>query len=173
MLKTSLIILYAVPISLAVFWIYKYYATASVNSFYKENVKQVDAKVSSVTDTVNKMRLPADDIDRSEKLYADYRMVSAVGQTSWTTLLGRLEKLAPPEMRFKSISIKPDRLVRIRIEGETVHLKHLTGFLQALFTEKVFSSPNLRNHNRIVSEGVEVIAFNLEVDYAGEKGELP
>lgn len=173
MLKTSLIILYAVPISLAAFWIYKYYATASVNAFYRENVKPLDAKVSSVTETVNKMRPPEDAIESSEKFYADYRRVSAVGQTSWTTLLGRLEKLAPAEMRFKSISIKPDKLVRVRIEGETVNLQHLTAFLQDLFAEKVFSAPNLKSHNRSKAEGVEVITFSLEVDYAGEKGELP
>ncbi len=173
MLKTSLIILYAVPICLAILWVYKYYATASVNSFYGENVKQLDARISAVTEIVNKMRPVADDIEKSEKFYDDYRKVSAVGQTSWTTLLNRLEKLAPAEMRFKSISIKPDKLVRVRIEGETVNLRHLTSFLQDLFTEKVFSSPNLKSHSRNRFEGLEVISFSLEVDYAGERGELP
>ena len=173
MLKTSLIILYAVPVSLAVFWLYKYYATSAVNSFYRENVTQLDSRISEATGTVKKMSPAAEEIESSEKLYSDYRKVSAVGQTSWTTLFSRLEKLAPAEMRFKRVSIKPDKLVKVSIEGETVHLQHLTGFLQSLFAEKVFSSPNLKNHNRSKSEGTDVIAFSLEVDYAGEKGELP
>jgi len=173
MLKTSLIILYAVPVSLAVFWLYKYYATSAVNSFYRENVAQLDSRISETTGAVKKMCPSPEDIDSSEKLYSDYRKVSAVGQTSWTTLFSRLERLAPAEMRFKRISIKPDKLVKVSIEGETVRLQHLTGFLQDLFSEKVFSSPNLKNHNRSKSEGADVIAFSLEVDYAGEKGELP
>ena len=176
MLKTSLIILYAVPISLAIFWIYKYYATSSVNTFYRENLKQLDVRIIKSNEAVNKMRPLADDIEKSEKFYADYRKVTAVGQTSWTTLFNRLEKLAPAEMRFKSISIKPDKLVRVRIEGETVSLQHLTRFLQDLFAEKVFSSPNLKSHNRSKSkdsETFDIITFSLDVDYAGEKGELP
>jgi len=173
MLKTSLIILYAVPVSLAIFWLYKYYATSAVNSFYRENVAQLDSRISEATGTVKKMCPSPEDIDSSEKLYSDYRRVSAVGQTSWTTLFSRLERLAPAEMRFKRVSIKPDKLVKVSIEGETVRLQHLTSFLQDLFAEKVFSSPNLKSHNRSKSEETDVIVFSLEVDYAGEKGELP
>lgn len=173
MLKTSLIILYAVPLSLAFFWSYKYFSLTTVNGYYSENVKQLDSKITKFTETVNKMRPLQDEMEENEKIYADYRRVAAVGQTSWTTLFGRLEKLAPPQMRFKSISIRPDKLVRVSIEGETVDLHYLTSFLQDLFAEKVFSSPNLKNHSLSRIEGGEVIHFSLEVDYAGEKGELP
>ncbi|OGK07862.1 MAG: hypothetical protein A2W80_09815 [Candidatus Riflebacteria bacterium GWC2_50_8] len=173
MLKTSLIILYAVPLSLAFFWSYKYFSLTTVNGYYSENVKQLDSKISKFTETVNKMRPLQDEMEENEKIYADYRRVASVGQTSWTTLFGRLEKLAPPQMRFKSISIRPDKLVRVSIEGETVELQYLTRFLQDLFAEKVFSSPNLKNHSLSRIEGGEVIHFSLEVDYAGEKGELP
>ncbi|PKL41943.1 MAG: hypothetical protein CVV41_15950 [Candidatus Riflebacteria bacterium HGW-Riflebacteria-1] len=173
MLKTSLIILYAVPLSLAFFWSYKYFSLTTVNSYYSENAKQLDTKTREFGDAVSKVRPLQDEIDDSEKIYSDYRMVAAVGQTSWTTLFGRLEKLAPPQMRFKSISIRPDKLVRVSIEGETVELHYLTRFLQDLFAEKVFSSPNLKKHSLSKIDGGEVIHFSLEVDYAGEKGELP
>lgn len=173
MLKTSLIILYAVPLSLAFFWSYKYFSLTNVNGYYSENVKQLDSKITKFTETVNKMRPLQDEMEENEKIYADYRRVAAVGQTSWTTLFGRLEKLAPPQMRFKSISIRPDKLVRVSIEGETVELHYLTHFLQDLFAEKVFSSPNLKSHSLGRIEGGKVIHFSLEVDYAGEKGELP
>ena len=173
MLKTSLIILYAVPLALALFWSYKYFSMAAVNKYYSVNVKQLDDKISDFTESVNGLRPSQDDIDENEKRYGDYRKVAAVGQTSWTSLFNRLEKLAPAQMRFKSISIKPDKLVRVSLEGETVQLRYLTGFLQSLFAEKVFSSPNLKSHNRTRNEGVDVINFSLEVDYAGEKGELP
>ena len=173
MLKTSLIILYAVPLCLALFWIYKYYALASVNSYYAVNVKELDSKLTSFNDVVSKLRPEADKIEASEQLFDDYRKVAAVARTSWTTLFSRLEKLAPAEMRFKSISIRPDTLVQVSIEGETIDIAHLTGFLQNLFVEKVFSSPDLKSHRRNMSDGVEVIDFSLKVDYSGEKGELP
>ncbi|MBU1105629.1 MAG: PilN domain-containing protein [Candidatus Riflebacteria bacterium] len=173
MLKTSLIILYAIPLALVFFWSYKYFSMIAVNNYYSESLKQLDGKISDFTENVTKLRPAQDDMSESEKLYSDYRKVAAVGQTSWTSLFNRLEKLAPAQMRFKSISIRPDKLVRVSLEGETVQLSHLTSFLQSLFAEKVFSSPNLKSHNRTKNDGVDVINFSLEVDYAGEKGELP
>lgn len=173
MFKTSLLILYAVPLALAIFWIYKYFAMTSVNAFYHENLTQLNSKTQAFNDVVNKMRPAEEEIEELADLYTDYRKVAAVVQTSWSTLFSRLELLASEKMRFKRVSIRPDKLVRVSIEGETVSLEHLTGFLQKLFDEKVFSEPNLKRHSRTTSDGVEIISFSLEVDYAGEKGDLP
>jgi hypothetical protein len=173
MLKTSLIILYAVPIALAIFWGYKYFTMSALNTRYRENMKELDSKAYGFTEAINKIRPQQEEIEENEKLYGSYRMAAAVGQTSWTSLFNRLEKLAPAQMRFKRVSIRPEKLVRVIIDGETVQLHYLTGFLQSLFTEKVFSTPNLKTHSRSKVEGVDVIHFSLEVDYAGERGELP
>ncbi|MDD2998165.1 MAG: PilN domain-containing protein [Candidatus Riflebacteria bacterium] len=173
MLKTSLIILYAVPVALALFWGYSYFAVSSVNQFYKESETLLASKTSKFGEAVAKLRPAGDDLESKELAYYDYRKISGLAHTSWSNLLNRLEKLAPDEMRFTRIGIKPDKIVRVSLEGEVMRLSVLTDFLRLLFAEKVFMNPNLKKHSKAVVEGGKIINFSLEVDYAGETGELP
>lgn len=173
MLKTSLVILYAAPLALAFFWSYQYFAMASVNALHKEAEQALRKKNAAFGETLAKLKPAAEELVPLEKKYYDYRKVAAVSQTSWSDLLNRLEKLTPDNLRFKRISIRPEKLVKVNLEGEASDLSHITSLLQALFNETVFMNPNLRQHRRIQNEGKDSVSFNLEVDFAGESGELP
>lgn len=173
MLKTSLLILYAVPLALFFFWSFNYFVTVDLNQFYQDAEKQLTKKTEEFNERMVKLRPAKDDLEEAEKIYFDYRKVSSLCQSSWSGLLNSLEKLAPAQIRFKRIGIKPDKLVRISLEGEAAQLSYLTGFLRSLFAEKIFINPNLKKHNKSVIDGNEAINFSLEVDYVGERGELP
>lgn len=173
MLKTSLVILYSVPLALIMFWSYKYSSASELTAFYKEAETQLAVKTSDFADRIARLKPAKEDIEQAEQAYFDYRKVSNLCHTSWSSLLNRLESLTPGQVRFRRIGIKPDKLVRISLEGEAAQLSYLTDFLRSLYAEKIFMNPNLKKHHRVNTDGSSAIGFSLEVDYAGEAGELP
>ncbi len=173
MLKTSLLILYAVPLALAVFLASKYFAAVETTRFYQEAEAALIARTGEFNEQLNRDRPAREDIEAEEKNYQAYRHASLLGHTSWSNLLNRLEKLTPAQVRFRKIGIRPDTLVRISLEGETSDLSHATALLRSLFAESVFVNPILKKHARAKLGDSEGIVFTLDVDYAGESGELP
>ncbi len=175
MLKTSLMILYAVPLALAFFWSYQYFSVASLAAVYQETQKTLKAKSAGLQQQLIKIKPDMKELETSENVYFDYRKVAALGQTSWTGLLARLEKITPPALRFNSINIRPDKLTRISLEGEAHNLNQVTELLKAMFDEGIFMNPHLKRHKRVTASdnGSETVQFVLEVNYAGESGELP
>ncbi len=173
MLKTSLLILYAVPIALAMFLAFKYLSAVETTRFYNEAEARLISRTSEFNDSISRIKPAREDIERAEKSYAAFRRASLLCHTSWSNLLNRLEKLTPPLVKFRRIAIKPDKLVKISLEGETPELGHLTVLLRSLFSVPVFANPDLKKHARAIIDDNEAIIFNLDVDYAGESGELP
>lgn len=173
MLKTSLVILYSVPLVLAMFWAFRYMSAVETGRFYREAELQLTTRTGEFSDQVAKLRPAREDLEEAEKSYLEYRRASALCQTSWSTLLNRLEKLTPAQVRFRRIGIKPDKLVRISLEGESPELNHVTDFLRRLFAEKVLVNPNLKRHTRNAKDSNEGLVFTLDVDYSGESGDLP
>ncbi len=173
MLKTSLLILYAVPLALAVFLAAKYMAAVETRRFYQEAESALTARTSEFSEQLNRNRPAREDIEAEEKKYQAYRNASLLCHTSWSTLLNRLEKLTPGQVRFRKIGIKPEKLVRISLEGESHELQPVTSLLRSLFSESVFVNPNLKKHAKAVIGETPGIIFSLDVDYAGESGELP
>lgn len=173
MLKTSLAILYAAPVALAFFWSYQYFAVTSVREFQDEAHEMLKSRMTRFDELLNRKKQDVEDYDLLEKQYSDYYKASAVSQTSWSSVLNSLEKITPPRLRFKKINIFPEKLVKIRLEGEATDLQQITGLLQQMFNQKIFLNPELKKHRRVKSEGVDMIQFNMDVEYAGESGELP
>lgn len=173
MLKTSLVLLYSVPLVLAIFWVGKYLSIVETSDFYNKAEAQLTAKTAEFSVQVAKQSPAGEDLAEVEKGYLEYRQVAALCQTSWSNLLNRLEKLTPSQVRFKRIGIKPDKLVRISLEGEAPELRHITEFLRRLFAEKTLVNPNLKRHSRSTKEGDSGWLFTLDVDYTGESGDLP
>lgn len=173
MLKTSLMILYAAPLALAFFWSYQYFAMSTINTMHAEVEQQLRSKNAAYAKTLAELRPAAEKVVALNKKYYDYRKVATVSQTSWSNLLNRLEKLKPANLRFTRISIRPEKLVKVRLEGEALDLAQVTELLQALFNESIFMNPNLRQHRRIRGSDSESVLFSLEVDFAGESGEIP
>ncbi len=173
MLKTSLLILYAVPVALAMFLAFKYLSAVETVKFYQEAEARLIARTSEFNDSVSRTKPAREDIERAEKSYSALRRASLLCHTSWSNLLNRLEQLTPPQVKFRRIAIKPDKLVKISLEGETPELGNLTTLLRSLFAVPVFANPSLKKHARTRTDENEAIIFNLDVDYAGESGELP
>ncbi len=173
MLKTSLVILFSVPLALAMFLAYKYSAAGSTTAFYQSAEEQLSKRLGSFKEELTKLRPAKEDLEEAETEYFAMRRASTLCRTSWSTLLNRLEKLTPPQMRYRRIGIRPEKLVRISLEGEATDLGKVTELLRALFAESVFVNPNLKKHASSKLEGNTGITFSLEVDYTGESGELP
>ncbi len=173
MLKTSLAILYAVPVVMAIFWGCNYYETSRIKEFYTEAEAQLAARTSEFKKNLDQFKTLKQDLEEEEKSYFEYQRVSTLCQTSWSTLLNRLESLTPGQVKFFRIGIRPEKIVRVSLEGEAAGLNDLTDFLRMLFKEKVFVSPNLKKHGRSEKKDNQNVTFNMEVDYAGESGDLP
>jgi len=173
MMKTSLAILYAAPVALAFFWSYQYFSLTSITAFQEEAHDNLKSRIVKFEERLNQKQQQVEEYDSLEKQYFDYKTVAAVSQTSWSSVLNSLEKITPPRLRFKKINIFPEKLVKIRLEGEATDLQQITGLLQQMFNQKIFLNPELQKHRRAKAEGLDVIQFNLDVEYAGESGELP
>ncbi|GAB1351994.1 hypothetical protein MASR1M12_07250 [Erysipelotrichia bacterium] len=173
MLKTSLVILFSVPLALTMFFAYKYTAAGNTTAFYQSAEEQLNARLGSFKEELAKLRPAKEDLEEAEGRYFAWRRASTLCRTSWSTLLNRLEKLTPPQVRYRRIGIRPEKLVRISLEGEATDLGKVTELLRALFAESVFVNPNLKRHANSELEGNTSVTFSLEVDYAGESGELP
>jgi hypothetical protein len=173
MLKTSLIILYAAPLMLAFFWSFQYFNVSALNSFYTAAEQGLRGKTAELTAATAKKQGEVESLDILEKTYFDYRKTAAVSRVSWSRLLNLLEKITPPDLRFKSINIRPEKLVKVSLEGEARDLPCITAFMQALFNEPAFGNPDLKKHRRGKNSEQEIVLFSLEVDYLGDSGELP
>jgi hypothetical protein len=172
MLKTSLLILYGLPLALLFFWSYSYFSLNSVNSFYDESYKELKKKSDEFTSELDKIKPDKAELADKQQAYFDYRKVSAAIAMSWSPLFEALEEITPGDVMFYRIRIKPDKLVKVIIEGEAERLIALTGFVKKLYKENNFLNPMLQRHSR-PDEDSEVVTFSLVVDYLGQRGEMP
>ncbi len=67
MLKTSLLILYAVPVALAMFLAFKYLSAVETVKFYQEAEARLIARTSEFNDSVSRTKPAREDIERAEK----------------------------------------------------------------------------------------------------------
>lgn len=172
MLKTCLIILYGLPLALVFFWSYSYFSINALNEFYSENYQLLDRKNSEFSAHLKSIKPDIEDLQEREENYFAYRKVSQAFKTSWSVLFETLEGITPGDVVFNRIRIRPDKLVKVVIEGEAEKLSSMTAFLQKLYNDKNFLNPMLKRHTR-PDESNEKVAFSLEVDYLGKRGELP
>ncbi len=172
MLKTSLLILYGLPLALLFFWSYSYFSFNSINEFYNGSYKELKKKSDDFTSELNKIKPDKNELAEKKQAYFDYRKVSAALAMSWSPLFEALEEITPGNVMFYRIRIKPDKLVKVIIEGEAERLVALTGFVRKLYKENNFLNPMLQRHSR-PNEGSETVTFSLVVDYLGQRGEMP
>ena len=109
MLKTSLAILYAVPVVMAIFWGCNYYETSRIKEFYTEAEAQLAARTSEFKKNLDQFKTLKQDLEEEEKSYFEYQRVSTLCQTSWSTLLNRLESLTPGQGFKIKVGQKADR----------------------------------------------------------------
>lgn len=172
MLKTSLMILYGLPIVLVFFWSYNYFVVRSLNEFYQQAYKQLESKKKVFDKELAAIKPDQELIKETSEAYFSYRRVAGALNMSWSKLFETLEEITPGTVMFYRIRIKPDKLVKVVIEGEAEKLENLTEFNRRLFSNSSFMNPMLKRHARKDVKD-ETVIFNLEVDYLGESGELP
>lgn len=172
MLKTSLLILYGLPLALVFFWSYGYFNVRALNNIYAKASLVLGDRTGEFVAELAKAKPDQEELQEKEQSYLAYRRVGAAVKTSWSTLFEALEAITPSDVMFKRIKIKPDKLVRVVIHGEAVRLTSLTAFVAKLFKDRNFLNPMLKRHSRIKTTGPQV-SFSLEVDYLGERGKLP
>lgn len=171
MLKNSLFILYLLPLIMLLFSSYNYYTTAATVAVYEEHKPMLKAAIKDYTEENKRLKPDMKKVEEIEQFYFDYRKLSAASRASWSGLFDELESLTPEGMRFRRFLIRPDKLVKLIIEGEAQKIDYVTAFLRILYREKAFVNPALLNHRAIKDK--EMVSFSLEVDYLGERGELP
>ncbi|MGM0598274.1 MAG: PilN domain-containing protein [Candidatus Rifleibacteriota bacterium] len=172
MLKTSLMILYGLPLVLLFFWSYNYFTSKSLNTFHKKSFKHLEDKNDKFYEKIKKIKPDKEELVTKESSYLDYRRVSEALKHSTTLIFSSLEKVTPGSIMFSRIRIIPEKLVKVAIEGNAESLKDLTTFVKILFKNKMFLNPRLKQHQRVGLNNPEV-TFKLEVDYLGEGGTLP
>ncbi len=171
MLKTSLLILYGLPLVLVFFWSYNFFVISALNEFYADASEQLRIKSRDFNAEIMKTRPDAEELKKLEKSYVDYRQLGNAFKTTFNGLFEALELHTPGAVKFTRISVKPEKLVRVIIEGEAEKLSDLTRFVGRLYSSTDFLNPQLKRH--ILHEQGEKVNFSLEVDYLGRKGELP
>jgi hypothetical protein len=165
-------ILYGLPIVLVFFWSYNYFVVRSLNEFYQQAYKQLESKKKVFDKELAAIKPDQELIKETSEAYFSYRRVAGALNMSWSKLFETLEEITPGTVMFYRIRIKPDKLVKVVIEGEAEKLENLTEFNRRLFSNSSFMNPMLKRHARKDVKD-ETVIFNLEVDYLGESGELP
>jgi hypothetical protein len=176
LLKTALVLMYLVPIYMGCYHYFNYKYAGELVETYGELDKALSEKVKNFAEEVQKVKPEMEQLASLEGRYFDYRVLSGVAQASMASLLSRLEAITPGEVKFSSVSVKPNKLVKLRLVGATPELRYLTEFLRNLYADKVFVEPVIKSHKkqRVQRQGTEhEISFVVEVDYLGESGELP
>ncbi|GAB4279952.1 MAG: hypothetical protein Kow0029_24210 [Candidatus Rifleibacteriota bacterium] len=172
MLKTCLVILYGLPLLLLFFWSYNYFSIRALNEFYADAKNALEKRNDVFSKIVAKEKPDESEIKELEEDYLAYRKVGLAFETSWTQLFQTLESITPGDVMFKRVKIRPDKLVKVTIEGKAEKLESMTGFMKKLFADKNFLNPSLKHHSR-ENASEEFVNFSLEVDYLGDRGELP
>ncbi len=185
LLKMALFLLYLVPAYMGFCHYSTYRLDARLAKTYTELDQRLDERFSTFKKEVEKITPDKEKLEAFEDRYYDYRVLSGVSQTSMVSLLNCLEDLTPSQLKFSSLSIKPEKLVGLRLGGTTTKVEYLTEFLRNLYGNKHFVDPVIKNHRkqRIASRAFAVdealgeedyeINFMIEVEYLGEGGELP
>ena len=125
------------------------------------------------------------DLERQNKQVTYLNLRIAERTFSWSTLLDRLARVLPADVRLKSLRPPPgDRrderrpgprkagpqAVTIEITGESKTGEALLRFVDNLFADRDFAEPNLKSEQR---GETGVISFSLSVDYLPEAPGLP
>ncbi len=171
MLKTSLMILYGLPVTLVFFWSYNYFVLAALNGHYEVAIKELNGRSRDFSSEMLKLKPDTEILAGLEKDYYSYRKLQSAFKTTFNRLFEALERTTPGAVMFKRINARPDKLVHVVIDGEAEKLDDLTMFVRRLHAAGDFINPQLKKHT---STGeANRLAFSLEVDYLGQKGELP
>ncbi len=172
LLRTSLAILFGVPFVIALFWGYKYYAANSVLSIYESNLENLKKKTTKFEEKTRKDLIDKEDLNLLAERYLGYRAISSAYQTSWSKLFQKFEELSPEGMKITRIRIKPDKVVKIMIQGKVVDLHNLTTFLKSMINSDCFLNPNLKRHSRAGNGDDKSLVFDMEVDYVENGGDF-
>lgn len=171
MLKTSLLLLYGLPLALVFFWSYSYFEIKALNEFYEDSRVILADKTASFNAGLNAIKTDPVELNKTQETYLSYLKVHNAFKTTFNDLFEALEKVTPGDVMFNRIKISPNKLVRVVIEGEAEKLGALTIFVRQLFGSNEFLNPRLNRHTRKAED--EKVSFSLDIDYLGQKGELP
>lgn len=171
MLKTSLLILYGLPLALVFFWSYNFFIVKALNDLYTDASGQLRDKNRAFNAELAGIKPDPEEMQNLEKSYLGHRQLQTAFKTTFNSLFEALEQNTPGAVKFNRISVRPEKLLRVIIEGEAEKLSDLTGFVRRLYSSSAFLNPQLKRH--VLHDQGEKVNFSLEVDYLGRKGELP
>ncbi len=176
LLKNALLLLYVIPIMMFAYHYYEYDLNVKLTQTYKEAAKRLNDKIVEHKEKFEKRKPDSETLEKLKTKYYDYRILSSVSRNSLSVLLDRLEKISDPQIKFSRISIRPEKLLTIKLDGKTPDLVYLTDFLRDLYADTVFLEPVIKSHRKVrttkTADEYE-IDFVLELKYLGESGELP
>lgn len=176
LLKTALVLLYFVPIMMFVYNYLEYDLNVKLTQTYKEESKRLNDKIAEHKTKYEQIKPDSEALENLKTKYYDYRILSSVSRNSLSVLLDRLEKITEPQIKFSRISIRPDKLLTIKLDGKAPDSIYLTDFLRDLYADAVFLNPVIKSHRKVrvpKSADEYEIDFVLELQYLGESGELP
>jgi hypothetical protein len=170
MLKTSVAILYGIPILMVLFYSFNYFSAQNTVRFYQENYQTLKEKTDSFSKTINQMIPDKEELEEKEEWYFDFSKAINAYKTSWTHLFSKFEAISPAGIKFSRVRVHPDKVIKVIIEGKAQKMSDLTDFLRVLFEQKEFMNPELKRHSTQTDRFGSSISFSMIVDYLGKGG---
>lgn len=173
LLKTSLIILYLIPVAIFTFMGMKYFDARDIANTLETSKKLLAEKNQTFHETIKKLIPDTEMLKKDKKILLAYSKISRAYSMSWSNLLSDLEKLTPATIRFNRVRIRPGKIVKVIISGDARTVGDMTSFIHALFLSKAFSTPYLKHQTLVINKEKEkIIRFSLEVGYLPQGGTL-
>lgn len=167
LINTILVLLCVIPITYMVwaYWLASYHTELATGlKDCNERITKIYRKVKSDT---NKDVPDKDQEAVYAKKYSDYVVLLSSCNISWAEIIEKLEAVTPNGIRFQRISIRPDKVIKIKLDGKAIDVAMLTDYLRVLFESKSFKDPVIKNHRKSNLRNAESkeINFSLELTY--------
>jgi len=165
MFKTILVLLWSIPVFLALHMAYNYSFYGGLKEYLAEFSEKVEKSHAEFQKKNQESRVNREEfIELSERSLAYFRALKGMS-FSWNSLFEDFERLLPYEVRITRIRIKPSGVVKLVVDGEALKLENVTEFLRRLFADRRFEKPRLTQHSLSKNSSGEFLTFCLSVDY--------
>lgn len=167
LLNTIISLLYVIPLTMIGWYVWLTFNYSNMSA----DLKDSNEKLTTITrkfQAKTKKEAPDKDMEAffTDK-YSRYTVLMTACNISWAEIIEELESITPNGIRYQRISIRPDKEIKIKLEGRAIDVSMLTDFLRVLYENKSFKDPILKSHrksNLRDAKSTEV-AFALELVY--------
>lgn len=148
--------------------LYVYYNHQSLIKFLEENAILLETIARNSNKYKSFSNISSEEVTEKElKLYKFYELYNYIN-FPWNSLFSELESILPNNLKIIKISIRPQNLTKIYIEGIAQNIEDITLLLGNLYNSKFFIKPKLirhTKHNADSDTNNKAINFLMETSY--------